>query len=77
MKIVNIQELIVGDVFAKEIKLHGRQAYEVIKVPKDKDHLIALQRGEINTIRINFKTHPKVYFLRSMKDLIKIQPTLF
>ncbi len=66
MKIVNIQELTVGDVSAKEIKLHGRQAYEVTKTPKNEEYLIALPRGKQDTKRINFKTYPKVYYLRSM-----------
>ena len=70
MKIVNIQELIVGDVFAKEIKLRGRQAYEVTEVPENKEHLTALPRGQKDTVRINFKTYPKVYFLRN----INVQP---
>ena len=67
-KIVNIQELIVGDVFAKEIKLRGRQAYEVTEVSQYGEHLTALPRGKKDTVRISFKTYPQVYFLRNINN---------
>ena len=67
MKIVSIQDLVVGDVFAKEIKLKGRQAFEVVEKPKHKEFLIAIPRGSKDTTRIGFKAYPKVYFLRSTK----------
>ena len=68
MKIISVHELEVGDVFAKEIKLHSRQAFQVLDKPKNKNYLIVQQRGENITKNFNLKEGAQVYFLRNIND---------
>lgn len=67
MKSVPVQDLIIGDVFAKEIKLHGRQAYEVVDKPANKNYLIVIRRGEVEAVNFHMKEGAKVYWLRNTK----------
>lgn len=72
MKIVPIQDLVIGDVFCKpkDMRLRKRLAFIVSEMPKNKEHLFANDRITGREFRVSFKTYPAVYFLRH-DDLYK------
>ncbi len=67
MKLVNIKELKVGDVFAKEIKVKGRESFRVTDVPANKNYIMVLQRGGLNPVKMATNDGLIVYYLR--KDI--------
>ena len=55
MKQISMSELKVGDIFTKEMKLHGREAFEVIDAPLTGGFIIVKSRsigGENKRMRI-------------------------
>lgn len=46
MKTVKLNQLTIGDVFAYELKLKGREAFEVVKINTDKDSLSIQSRSK-------------------------------
>jgi hypothetical protein len=78
MKNIPIQDLVIGDVFAKEIKLKGREAFEVTFIDVANNKLEAKKRGALNPQKMQMKNGQTVYWLRNaLKDLEKNEPKLF
>lgn len=78
MKNIPIQDLALGDVFAKEIKLHGREAYEVTFIDVDNNKLEAKKRGALHPQKMHMKNGQTVYWLRNaLDDANKNEPKLF
>lgn len=48
MKQIKTTDLVVGNIFTKVIKLHGRQAFKVEEVPLGKDYIMVTDRNVRN-----------------------------
>lgn len=64
MKVIPARELKPGDVYANEIKLHGRQAFFVNETPIGKNYIVVTPRGEKESKKAQIKEGQKVYLLR-------------
>jgi hypothetical protein len=62
MKQIKSSDLKLGDIFAKEIKLHGRECFRVAEIPKDKNYIIVEERNIQNQLT-------KEYAIRSLSLL--------
>jgi len=78
MKSIPIQDLVIGDVFAKEIKPRGREAFEVTEIDIEKNKLEAKKRGALHPQKMQMKNGQIVYWLRNaIKDRERNEPKLF
>lgn len=69
MKIIKTSELKVGDIFAKEIKLRGRTAFEVIEVPEERNFIIVKERlFKANEQKLSIENLKSVYYLRNILE---------
>lgn len=64
MKTVKVSELKTGDIFAKEIKLVGREAFQVVDPVPEKDYTIVKSRNTFETKKMMIKRSETVYLLR-------------
>jgi hypothetical protein len=67
MKIIKTSELKVGDIFAKEMKLHGRTAFEVTEVPEGRNFIIVKERiPRSNNQKLSIENLKSVYYLKNI-----------
>lgn len=64
MKATKASELQVGDIFAKEIKLIGREAFQVIDPKPGKNYMIVKSRTTYEQKKLMIQPDENVYFLR-------------
>lgn len=64
MKLISKDELRVGDIFAREIKLHGRQAFHITKIENDK--IFGYCRNDIKKQEKRFFIDGPVYLLHNL-----------
>ena len=68
MKVITEKKLVLGDVFATEIKMKGREAMEVVEIPEGKEYIIVKTRGQVKTKRFSVSDSKFVYLLRNINQ---------
>ena len=64
METIKTTDLKVGDIFAKELKLHVREAFQVEELHEGKNYITVKSRTNNQVSRFNFLGVPRVILLR-------------